>query len=284
MIWVWMLGESRMSGPVRLLWLSPVVWFACSSPVLRHCLALFSSQLFPLLWWGAHWSTQSYWQNSALGEAYVPASSFLHSYYLLKGEFPSCHLGRQWSWEPGQMSGCCWNEFKLAWPRKLSLLEKDVGGQAALWFPPGGGDLLSTASEWDLIQVGRGETVRWTPTEMGSSDTGQVLGVVRGPERVISTSLSFVPLPVGNAAWTLCDISLNPFCVYTTSHIYVFNTNWFQNTLVNYTAIWSQVLFQNIFRVKIFEWYDAFMVWRKKKKKKKKPRVPLGCSGFWSSR
>ena len=58
------------------------------------------------------------------------------------------------------MSGCHWEACKLAQPRKLNLPEKDVGGQAALWFPAGGGDLLSTASEWNVAQVGReGETL-----------------------------------------------------------------------------------------------------------------------------
>ena len=56
------------------------------------------------------------------------------------------------------MSGCHWKESKLAQPRKLNLPEKDVGGQAALWFPAVGGDLLSTASEWNATQVGRGES------------------------------------------------------------------------------------------------------------------------------
>lgn len=63
------------------------------------CMPLTSAQtlpgtcfyLFPLLWWGAHWSTLSYWQQSTLREACVPASSCLCSYYLLEGEFPSCH-------------------------------------------------------------------------------------------------------------------------------------------------------------------------------------------------
>lgn len=39
---------------------------------------------------------------------------------------------------------------------ELNLLEKDVGGQAALWFPAGGRDLPSTASEWNTTPVGRG--------------------------------------------------------------------------------------------------------------------------------
>ena len=56
------------------------------------------------------------------------------------------------------MSGCPWEECKVAQPRTLNLLEKDVGGQAALWFPAGGGDLLSTASEWHAAQVGRAES------------------------------------------------------------------------------------------------------------------------------
>lgn len=250
-----------------------MVWFACFSPVLTHRLALFSNQLFPLLWWGAHWSTQSYCQHSALGEAYVPASSFLHSYYLLKGEFPSCHLGRQWSWEPGQMSGCPRRNLSRHGPGSWTFLKRMWVDKQPCGFLQGVGiscpePLSGTSSKWEGERLLGELPLKWEAAAPG---------VVRGPERVIGTSLFFVPLPVGNATWTLCDISWNPFCVHTTSHIYVFNTDWFQNTLVNYTAIWNQVLFQNIFRVKIFEWYDAFMVWRIQKKKS--AQGPFGM--FW---
>ena len=74
---------------------------------------------------------------------------------LLKAEFPSCHPELRGAWNLADV-GMPLGGMEAGTAGELNLLEKDVGGQAALWFPAGGRDLPSTASEWNTTPVGRG--------------------------------------------------------------------------------------------------------------------------------
>lgn len=228
--------------------LGPAFLTSCSPLVMRD------SPVYPVLW-----SVQHHGQGSGPGPI---LSSSLHSNHLISVRvLVSTWAGRtQVSPPSGQISGCHW---EFTWCSSGSwILEKDVGGPAALEF---------------TLRGGEGERLlfRWALAEMGSGNAGEALGTGPGLEWIAST-FSFLCSPP-----SLCRFCRTfPWIHSLSLHKSHLCFQWLSEHVYSIHSYLKSIPFVSEYIQDEDFWVILMSLWFEEYKKKIF-RFPLGCSGFW---